>query len=176
MGLKQWGTTATIKNKRPRSPVSVHKQIVGSCLAAASVSPSVKISPELWTATPSPHQPATTFQCCHFPPDQSLFFCFFVSFFFPLWLTLLWTCAQALSHVQLFVTPWTRAHRAPLSMRYPKQEYWSGFEGGNRAGLRLKEAGLRTLGYTRGHPPNGLWTLCPVSIDMAYQWKTRPPG
>ena len=25
-----------------------------------------------------------------------------------------------------FVTPWTVAHQAPLSMEFPKQEYWSG--------------------------------------------------
>ena len=31
-----------------------------------------------------------------------------------------------LSHVQLFVTPWTVAHQAPLSMGFPRQEYWSG--------------------------------------------------
>ena len=30
------------------------------------------------------------------------------------------------SHVQLFVTPWTVAHQAPLSMRFSRQEYWSG--------------------------------------------------
>ena len=30
-----------------------------------------------------------------------------------------------LSCVQLFVTPWTRAHQAPLSMGFPRQEYWS---------------------------------------------------
>ena len=24
-----------------------------------------------------------------------------------------------------FVTPWTVAHQAPLSMRFPRQEYWS---------------------------------------------------
>ena len=30
------------------------------------------------------------------------------------------------SHVQLFVTPWTTAHQAPLSMGLPRQEYWSG--------------------------------------------------
>ena len=28
--------------------------------------------------------------------------------------------------VQLFVTPWTVACQAPLSMRFPIQEYWSG--------------------------------------------------
>ena len=31
-----------------------------------------------------------------------------------------------LSHVQLFVTPWTAARQAPLSMGFPRQEYWSG--------------------------------------------------
>jgi len=25
-----------------------------------------------------------------------------------------------------FVTPWTIAHRVPLSMSFPRQEYWSG--------------------------------------------------
>ena len=28
--------------------------------------------------------------------------------------------------VQLFVTPWTVIHQAPLSMEFSKQEYWSG--------------------------------------------------
>ena len=26
----------------------------------------------------------------------------------------------------LFMTPWTVAHQTPLSMRFPRQEYWSG--------------------------------------------------
>ena len=30
-----------------------------------------------------------------------------------------------LSRVQLFVTPWTGACQAPLSMELPRQEYWS---------------------------------------------------
>ena len=34
-------------------------------------------------------------------------------------------CVWALSHVQLLVTPWTITHQAPLSMRFPRQEYWS---------------------------------------------------
>ena len=36
------------------------------------------------------------------------------------------SCAQLLSCVQLFVTPWTVAHQAPLSMGFSRQEYWSG--------------------------------------------------
>ena len=35
-------------------------------------------------------------------------------------------CAQLLSHVQLFATPWTIAHQAPLSTEFSRQEYWSG--------------------------------------------------
>ena len=34
--------------------------------------------------------------------------------------------AQLLSRVRLLVTPWTVAHQAPLSMEFPRQEYWSG--------------------------------------------------
>ena len=32
---------------------------------------------------------------------------------------------QSLSRVQLFATPWTVAHQAPLSMGFPRQEYRS---------------------------------------------------
>ena len=33
-------------------------------------------------------------------------------------------CAQLLSRVPRFVTPWTVAHQAPLSMQFSRQEYW----------------------------------------------------
>ena len=33
-------------------------------------------------------------------------------------------CSQS---VRLFVTPWTVARQAPLSMGFSRQEYWSGF-------------------------------------------------
>ena len=33
---------------------------------------------------------------------------------------------KSLSRVRLFVTPWTVAHQAPLSMGFSRQEYWSG--------------------------------------------------
>ena len=32
---------------------------------------------------------------------------------------------KSLSHVRLFVTPWTVAHQAPPSMEFSGQEYWS---------------------------------------------------
>ena len=34
-----------------------------------------------------------------------------------------WSC---FSHVWLFMTPWTAAYQAPPSMRFSRQEYWSG--------------------------------------------------
>ena len=33
---------------------------------------------------------------------------------------------KSLSHVRLFVTPWTVAHQAPPSMGFSRQEYWNG--------------------------------------------------
>ena len=35
-------------------------------------------------------------------------------------------CAELLSHVRLFVTPWTVARQAPLYRRFSSQEHWSG--------------------------------------------------
>ena len=34
-------------------------------------------------------------------------------------------CAQSLSRVRLFVTPWTVVQQAPLSMESSREEYWS---------------------------------------------------
>ena len=34
---------------------------------------------------------------------------------------------ELLSHVRLFVTPGTVAHQAPLSIEFPRQEYWRGW-------------------------------------------------
>ena len=33
---------------------------------------------------------------------------------------------KSFSHVQLFLTPWTVAYQAPLSMGFSRQEHWSG--------------------------------------------------
>ena len=48
---------------------------------------------------------------------------------------------KSLSRVQLFVTPWTLAHQAPLSMGFSWQEYWSGLpfpSPGDLPGLGIK--------------------------------------
>ena len=43
----------------------------------------------------------------------------------PHFLLLFMSLGIPLSHVQLFVTSWTAAHQAPLSMGFSRQEYWS---------------------------------------------------
>ena len=46
-----------------------------------------------------------------------------------MWLGLLKLCAvraKSLSYVRVFVTPWTLARQAPLSVGFSRQEYWSG--------------------------------------------------
>ena len=35
-------------------------------------------------------------------------------------------CVCVLSRVRLFVTLWTVANQTPLSMEFPRQEYWNG--------------------------------------------------
>ena len=41
------------------------------------------------------------------------------------WLRPYASTARVLSHVWLFMTPWTVARQAPLSMVFSRQEYWS---------------------------------------------------
>ena len=37
-----------------------------------------------------------------------------------------WACVSPSGVVQLFATPWSVAHQAPLSIGFSRQEYWSG--------------------------------------------------
>ena len=46
-----------------------------------------------------------------------------------------WKKCQSLIRIQLFVTPCTVAHQAPLSMGFPWQEYWSGLPFSSPGGL-----------------------------------------
>ena len=43
----------------------------------------------------------------------------------PICVSLAYLCVCLLSHVQLFVTLWTVAHQASLTMGFSWQEYWS---------------------------------------------------
>ena len=42
---------------------------------------------------------------------------------------------KSLSRVRLFVTPWTVAHQASLSVGFSRQEYWSGLPFPSPGGL-----------------------------------------
>ena len=64
---------------------------------------------------------------------------------------------KSLSRVQLFVTPWTVAYHAPLSMEFSRQEYWSGLPFPSPEDLTNPgiEAGSPTL-YTDTSPSEPL--------------------
>ena len=42
--------------------------------------------------------------------------------------TQVYKSVKSLSRVGLFAIPWTIAHQTPLSMGFPRQEYWSGLQ------------------------------------------------
>ena len=64
-----------------------------------------------------------------------------------------------LSRVQLFATPWTVARQAPLSMEFPRQEYWSGLSFPSPGGL----------------PNSGIEHASPVSPASADRFFTTEP-
>ena len=67
------------------------------------------------------------------------------------------TCAQLLSCIRLFATPWTVVHQAPLSMGFSRQEYWS-----------------RLLFSPLGDLPNpGIKLMSPALVGGSF---TEPPG
>ena len=70
-------------------------------------------------------------QNIRYPDSCSSFRCLHLPMFMELWILnecvcKSYVCAQSLSHAWLFAMLWTVAHQAPLSMGFPKQEYWSG--------------------------------------------------
>ena len=80
-------------------------------------------------------------------------------------------CAQLLGRVQLFTTLWTATHQAPLSMRFPRQEYWSGLPLPSPGALPNPEielvfclAGGFFITEPPGKPPN-YWTCQGISIN-----------
>ena len=95
-----------------------------------------------------------------------------------------------LSHVGLFAIPWTVALQAPLSMGFPRPEYWSGLpfpSPGDLFNLRIEPGSLTlqeischaggffTIWVTRVMVPNGLrkgnwqlWNVLTVSCPFCY--------
>ena len=68
-------------------------------------------------------------------------------------------CVQSLSPIQLFATPWTVARLGPLSMRFSRQEYWSGLPFCPPGGL----------------PNPGIKPVSPVSSALAGGFLTTEP-
>ena len=65
---------------------------------------------------------------------------------------------KSLSCVQLFVTPWTVAYQAPLSIEFSRQEYWNGLP----------------FPFSRGcsRPRNQTWVFCAAGRHFTI-WATR---
>ena len=73
-----------------------------------------------------------------------------------------------LSHFQLFATPWTVAHQAPLSIGFPRQEYWSGLlfaSPGDLPDPRIKPISLVSPALQAGSLP-----LAPPRKLSGYKW------
>ena len=62
-------------------------------------------------------------------------------------------CPVHFSHVLLFAILWTVAFQAPLSVRFPRQEYWSGLPyplPGNLPDAGIKPASLASPAWAGG--------------------------
>ena len=58
------------------------------------------------------------------------------------------------------VTPCTVAHQVPLSMGFPRQEYWSGLP----------------FPFLVDLPDPGIEPMSPALVDRFYFFTTEPPG
>ena len=73
---------------------------------------------------------------------------------------------KSLSHVQLFVTPWTVAHQAPLTMEFSKQKYWSGLPfptPGN-----LPDPGIEPTSLASPELVGRFFTTAPPALEPAH--------
>ena len=74
--------------------------------------------------------------------------------------------SQSLSHVRLFVTPWTVAHQAPLSTEFSRQEYWSWLPFPSpgalpNSGIKPRSPALQVDSLPK-EPPENIW----VSLSL----------
>ena len=91
---------------------------------------------------------------------------------------------KSLSCVWLFETPWTVACQAPVSMKFSRQEYWSGLpfpiqgifptQGSNPHLLSLLHWHVGSLPLAQqGKPRIDLWILknsCITGVNPTYSW------
>ena len=72
--------------------------------------------------------------------------------------------AQPLSRVQLFMTPWTVAHQASLSMEFSRQECWS--ELPFPIPGDLPDPGIEPASLTAPALAYGFLTTAPEAVDI----------
>ena len=65
-----------------------------------------------------------------------------------------------LSHVRLFVIPWTVVHLAPLPMEFSRQEYWNGLLCASPGSL----------------PKPGIEPMSLTPLALVGRFTTAPPG
>ena len=73
-------------------------------------------------------------------------------------------CAQSLSRVQLFMTPWTVAHQASLSIEFSRQECWS--ELPFPIPEDLPDPGIKPASLTAPALADGFLTTAPEAVDI----------
>ena len=81
------------------------------------------------------------------------------------------SCAQSLSWVWLFATPWTVALQAPLSMGFSRQEYWSGLPfppPGDLPNTETEPASVASLALA-----GGFFTTVPPGKPNYYSWTCK---
>ena len=81
---------------------------------------------------------------------------------------------KSLSHVRLFVTPWTVAHQTPPSMEFSRQEYWSGLPFPSpgdlpNPGIKARSPALRTDALP-SEPPGNHYRHCRISLVVPLTW------
>ena len=97
----------------------------------------------------------------------------------------IYTCHAMLSnfsHVRLFATPWTVAYQAPLSLRFPRQEYWSGLHFPLQGILLTQGSNPCLLHWQGGSLPlsyQGSMCVCMCVFQTLWNfssWKMRQHG
>ena len=91
-------------------------------------------------------------------------------------LTLKVSEVKSFSCVQLFATPWTVAYQAPPSMRFSRQEYWSGLPFPSLGdlpdpGIKPRSSTLQADALPSEPPGKRLWSLRALQSLTEALWK-----
>ena len=84
----------------------------------------------------------------------------------------LWSCALLLGHIWFFVTLWTVAHQAPLSVGFSKQEFWSGVPFPTPGSL--PDPGIESTNLASPALTSGLFTISATwKADVTYTYNLK---